>query len=127
MLKYLQTFDSLNIFIVVFLNPVNILSEPKQMTCFPLTSAWVRSSLSIICNNIRIFDASALFLESALLCSLNCGTTNAPKFSCYRSRNTVEFFCFLSYLMTEAHSRRQCSAVPCVCDGDGLCDDGGGL
>lgn len=31
------------------------------------------------------------------------------------ARITVEFFCFLSYLMTEAHSHRQCSAVPCVC------------
>lgn len=119
-MKYLQTdsvFDSLKNFIVVFLNPVNILSEPKQFTCFPLTSAWVQSSLSIICNNIRIFDASTLFLESALLCSLNCGMTNAPKFSCYRSRNKkhcrVLLFPFISDDRSAQSQTMLCSPV-CV-------------
>ncbi len=118
-MKYLQSdcvFDYLKN-VKVFLNPVNILNEPKQITCFPLTFAWVQSTVSIICNNIRIFDASALFLESALLCCLNCETTNAPKFSCYWSRSKnhcrVLLFPFISDDRSAQSQTMLCSPV-CV-------------
>ncbi len=125
-MKYLQTdsvFDYLKN-VKVFLNPVNILNEPKQITCFPLTFAWVQSTLSIICNNIRIFDASALFLESALLCCLNCETTNAPKFSCYWSRSKnhcrVLLFPFISDDRSAQSQTMLCSPV-CVCATETSC------